>query len=80
MVFIAVFWDTILERMDAVNISSQAVDIDLGIAIDFYMSLINYFQVVRENRFEEFLEKARQLVSAETWHESEKSETKTHVW
>ncbi len=75
MVFMAVFWDTILERMDAVNISLQAVDIDLGIAIDLYTSLINYFQVMRENRFEEYFEKARQLVGAETWHESEKSES-----
>jgi len=75
IVFMSVFWDTILERMDAVNVSLQAVDIDLGKAVDLYASLINYFEVMRNERFEEFFEKARQLLGAATWDESVQSES-----
>lgn len=61
MVFMAIVWDTILERIDAVNKSIQGVNTNLGSAVGLYGSLIEYFQEMRNNRFEEFFKKVTDL-------------------
>jgi len=61
MVFMAIVWDIILERIDAVNKSIQKVDIDIGSTVGLYGSLVKYFQEMRDNRFQELYEKVAKL-------------------
>lgn len=65
MVFMAIVWDVILERIDAVNKSIQGVNTDLGSAMGLYGSLVEYFQEMRDNRFQEFYKKAAELSDRE---------------
>lgn len=55
MAFIAVLWDVILERIDAVNkYVPRGRDIDLGSAVQLYASLVDFFQEMRDNRLRIF--------------------------
>ncbi len=65
MVFMALVWDAILERMDAVNKSIQGKNTNLGSLVGLYGSLEEYFNEMRDKRFEEFYEKVAKLHNAE---------------
>ena len=52
------FWSCLLERINIVNKKLQGVDIDLGVVVQLYNSLIEYTNSLR-NMFNDFLQKAK---------------------
>ncbi|XP_039303559.1 zinc finger MYM-type protein 1-like [Solenopsis invicta] len=72
--FMAIFWDTLLSRLNASSKKLQSIDIDISIVLELYKSLINFVQRIR-NDFDEFENKAK-LLSNEQKYERCKSRIK----
>ncbi|XP_039306752.1 zinc finger MYM-type protein 1-like [Solenopsis invicta] len=72
--FMAIFWGTLLSRLNASSKKLQSIDIDISIVLELYKSLINFVQRIR-NDFDEFENKAK-LLSNEQKYERCKSRIK----
>ncbi|XP_036150479.1 uncharacterized protein LOC118648434 [Monomorium pharaonis] len=74
-VFMAVFWNSLLDRFNAMNKLPQSVDIDIGIAVELYRySLIDFVESLRSDEmFKVYVEKAKCIISEEYEFDSKRS-------
>ena len=60
----AVFWSSVMSRINTVSKTTQGVDLDISRILDLYTSLNDYLQVLRDN-FNDIEEKAKVLTDAD---------------
>lgn len=66
IVFIAVFWNSLLDRFNATSKLLQSVDIDIGVAVELYRSLIDFVESLRSDEmFEVYVKKAKCVIPEE---------------
>lgn len=62
----AVFQNLLLDRFNATSKLLQSVDIDIGIAVELYRSLINFVESLRSDEmFKVYVEKAKCIILEE---------------
>jgi len=72
--FMAVFWNSLLDRFNATSKLLQSVDVDIGIAVELYRSLINFVESLRSDEmFEMYVEKAKCIIVGEYEFESKRN-------
>lgn len=65
-VFIAIFWNELLERFEKTNKTLQAVDMNLGVVVDLYKSLVGFVDDLRtDDKFNEFIDKSKEKTEEE---------------
>lgn len=65
-VFMAVFWNSLLDRFNSTSTLLQSVNIDIGVAVELYRSLIDFVDSLRsEEMFEVYVEKAKCTIPEE---------------
>jgi len=69
----AVFWNSLLDRFNATNKLLQSVNIDIGIALELYRSLIDFESLRNDEMFEMYVEKAKYIIPEEYEFDSKQS-------
>ncbi|XP_071578286.1 zinc finger MYM-type protein 1-like [Temnothorax nylanderi] len=65
--FMAIFWNSLLDRFNATSKVLQSVDIDVGVAVELYRSLIDFMESLRSDEmFEVYVEKAKCIIPEES--------------
>ncbi|XP_071568451.1 zinc finger MYM-type protein 1-like [Temnothorax nylanderi] len=73
-VFMAIFWNSLLDRFNATSKVLQSVDIDVGVAVELYRSLIDFMESLRSDEmFEVYVEKAKCIIPEEYEFDNKRS-------
>ncbi|XP_077276993.1 uncharacterized protein LOC143905449 [Temnothorax americanus] len=71
----AIFWNLLLDRFNATSKVLQSVDIDVGVAVELYRSLIDFIESLRSDEMFEavYVEKAKCIIPEEYEFNSKRS-------